>query len=157
MQVRLSLVLSTWEYTAALQVCKFALESCLVALPCQGAWQRYNLTHETIWFWFKKQKTKKTPSSDSVQWITMMYRSVHSTKVRKKLRRNQKRQGNLEIYGIWPFADMLRATAVLVLKGWDCHLMSAEATRLHPGQCWGRGVAPFRNKDNERQGLTGVP
>ncbi len=64
-------------------------------------------------------------------------------------------QGNRHT-NVWPFADVLRAAAVLVLEGRRDHLVPEEAAGLHPCQGRGRRVTPLWHKDDEGQRLAGV-
>ncbi len=64
-------------------------------------------------------------------------------------------QGNRPT-NVWPFADVLRAAAVLVLESSHDHLVPAEAAGLHPCQGRGRRVTPLWHKDDEGQRLAGA-
>lgn len=50
-------------------------------------------------------------------------------------------------------ADVLGATAVLVLKGRQDQLVAFEAALLHPGERWCWGLPPLRDEHNEGQGF----
>lgn len=50
-------------------------------------------------------------------------------------------------------ADVLGATAVLVLKGRQDQLVAFEAALLHSGERWCWGLPPLRDEHNEGQGF----
>lgn len=50
-------------------------------------------------------------------------------------------------------ADVLGATAVLVLEGRQNQLVALEAALLHAGERWGWGFSPLRDEHDEGQGL----
>lgn len=50
-------------------------------------------------------------------------------------------------------ADVLGATAVLVLKGRQDQLVAFEAALLHSGERWCGGIPPLRDEHNEGQGF----